>query len=456
MLNISETSISSKIVKSEYLSYRKLDTRTDSKILIKVLIGIFVLGILSLFLPWTQNIRSKGYVTTLNPYDKPQNIQALVGGQIQEWHVTEGELVAKGDTIVVLTEAKEDYLDPELLSNTKDQELAKSKSADAYLEKSKYLTEQLSSLNNNRASKIMQLTIKQEQVNLEILSTEQELLAAETYAQNTGRQLERMQLMYDKGIKSLTELESKTLSFREAQAKKISYENKLSKLASEQTALIQQMEVVETDYQQKVSKVASEIQSADSYRYSLEGETSKLKSKYNQIAKRQSAFVITSPINGRITKVLKNGIGEYVKSQESIATIVPVVFQKAVELYIKPNDMPLMKKGKKVRLQFDGWPAVVFSGWPNNSFGTFAGEVFAIDNDISKNGKYRILVTEDATEKEWPDLIRIGSGAQGLLLLNDVRVYYELWRQLNGFPPDFYEGVTTKDVKTKAPIKKFK
>lgn len=456
MLNISKTSISSKITKQDYKSYQRLDNRNDSSFLIKVLAVLFIIGILSLFLPWTQNIRSKGYVTTLNPYDKPQNIQALVGGQINEWHVTEGDVVSLGDTIVVLTEAKEDYLDPELLSNTKDQELAKSKSADAYLVKRRYLSEQLTALADNRQSKLKQLSIKQEQIDLEVLSTEQLLTAAETYALNAKKQLDRMQMMYDKGIKSLTDLESKTLSFREAEAKKVSYENKLRKLANDQTALMQEMEVVEADYQQKVSKVESDIQGADSYRYSLEGETSKLKSKYNQIARRQSAFVITSPINGRITKVLKNGIGEYVKSQESIATIVPVDYQRAVELYILPVDMPLMKKDKKVRLQFDGWPAVVFSGWPNNSFGTFAGKVFAIDNDISENGKYRILVTEDATEKAWPELIRIGSGVQGLLLLNDVRVYYEFWRKLNGFPPDFYEGVTTKDVKNKAPIKKFK
>lgn len=107
-------------------------------------------------------------------------------------------------------------------------------------------------------------------------------------------------------------------------------------------------------------------------------------------------------------------------------------------------------------MQFDGWPAIVFSGWPNNSFGTFGGEVFTIDNEISDNGKYRILVVEDDSEKSWPDLIRIGSGVQGLLLLNDVRIYYEIWRQLNGFPPDFYTGDQEKKIKRKAPLKKIK
>ena len=89
---------------------------------------------------------------------------------------------------------------------------------------------------------------------------------------------------------------------------------------------------------------------------------------------------------------------------------------------------------------FDGWPTVVFSGWPNLSYGTFGGEVVAIDNFISQNGKYRILVAPDPNDVEWPDALRPGSGANGLILLTDVPIWYELWRNLNGFPPDFYKN----------------
>ena len=120
-------------------------------------------------------------------------------------------------------------------------------------------------------------------------------------------------------------------------------------------------------------------------------------------------------------------------------------------------DLPLLEIGREVRLLFDGWPAVVFSGWPNNSVGTFGGKIFAIDNDISDNNKYRILVVEDPKEPEWPALVRIGSGSKGLILLNEVRVYYELWRQLNGFPADFYNKEEKKEMKDdKAPLKKVK
>jgi hypothetical protein len=33
----------------------------------------------------------------------------------------------------------------------------------------------------------------------------------------------------------------------------------------------------------------------------------------------------------------------------------------------------------------------------------------------------------------------MGTGANGLSLLNDVPVWYELWRNINSFPPDYYK-----------------
>ncbi len=73
---------------------------------------------------------------------------------------------------------------------------------------------------------------------------------------------------------------------------------------------------------------------------------------------------------------------------------------------------PLVHKGEKVRIQFDGWPAIVFSGWPNTSYGTYGGTVFAIDNFISDNGKYRVLVAPDTSDHKWPTGIRVGGRNQ--------------------------------------------
>jgi len=456
MLNISPVSVAPQIDKSKYKAFDMLKYGANRHLLPKVFFVVFLVFIIVMFLPWTQNIRSTGKVTTLNPYDKPQTIQPLIGGRIQDWYVTEGDIVAIGDTIAILTEAKAEYLDPNLLNNTKLQQEAKLSSASAYGTKKKALADQLVSFKALQDSKLQQLAIKNRQIDIEINSMNQELIAAQTLSENANNQLLRMEEMYKKGIKSLTDLETKKLSLRDAEAKLLLAQNKLTKLNNDKLNVIQERTLAIAEYNQKVSKIESDIQSAESLRYTSIGEANKLESKFNQIQQRQESFAILSPIAGRITKILKNGIGEFVKEQDALATIVPLAYQGAVELFVEPVDMPLIQVGKNVRLQFDGWPAIIFSGWPNNSFGTYDGKVYAIDNDISQNGKYRILVTESNLEKPWPDLIRLGSGARGLLLLNDVRVYYEIWRQLNGFPPDFYQPDDTKDVKTKAPLRKIK
>ncbi len=123
--------------------------------------------------------------------------------------------------------------------------------------------------------------------------------------------------------------------------------------------------------------------------------------------------------------------------------IAPKNFQFAVELYISPNDLPLIRENQEVRLQFDGWPAIFFTGWPNVSYGTFSGKVIAIDNFISENGKFRILVKEKPGETPWPSVLRLGGGVKGIALLKNVPIGYELWRNLNGFPPDFYDQLET-------------
>jgi len=118
---------------------------------------------------------------------------------------------------------------------------------------------------------------------------------------------------------------------------------------------------------------------------------------------------------------------------------MPADYDMAVETFVEPIDLPLLHLGEKVRIQFDGWPAIVFSGWPNLSYGTYGGEVVAIETFISDNGKYRILLAPDKEDHEWPKDIRVGSGAKTIALLEDVPIWFELWRQLNGFPPNYYQ-----------------
>ena len=53
---------------------------------------------------------------------------------------------------------------------------------------------------------------------------------------------------------------------------------------------------------------------------------------------------------------------------------------------------------------------------------------------------YRVLAIPEPGDKPWPKGLRVGGGVKTFILLNNVPVWYEIWRNLNGFPPEFYTG----------------
>ena len=196
-------------------------------------------------------------------------------------------------------------------------------------------------------------------------------------------------------------------------------------------------QAIEKEYADKLSKSQSEQQSALSAKLESMAATSKLKNQYSNYSERQKFYYITAPQSGYITKTLKKGIGETVKEGTDIATIMPAQYDLAVEIYSKPQDLPLLNLGDWVQLRFDGWPAIVISGWPESSTGVFSGQIVAIDKFISDNGYYRVLISPNKEKKNWPEKLSVGTGANAFILLNEVPIWYEVWRQLNGFPERF-------------------
>ena len=219
----------------------------------------------------------------------------------------------------------------------------------------------------------------------------------------------------------------------------IAQENKL--LSSRNQLINARIELssIKAEFRDKIAKSESEKYSALSGMYDAEAVVTKLQNQYSNYLVRSGMYYITAPQDGYITKALRSGIGETIKEGTEILSIMPAKIDVAVEVYVRPIDIPLLGKGSKVRIQFDGWPAIVFSGWPNVSYGTYGGTVVAIDNFISENGKYRVLVVPDAKDHAWPKEIRVGAGVNSMMLLKDVPIWYELWRQINGFPPEYYK-----------------
>jgi multidrug efflux pump subunit AcrA (membrane-fusion protein) len=159
--------------------------------------------------------------------------------------------------------------------------------------------------------------------------------------------------------------------------------------------------------------------------------------KSQAMLRRQENQLITATRDGYITGTLSSSDSLVVKAGDSLATFVPDTKDIAVELYVNGNDIPLVKVGQHVRLIFDGWPSVQFSGWPSVSIGTFPGVIKFVDYTASKNGLFRVLVVHDELSKiDWPNKVylRLGTKTIGYIQMNQVRLGFEVWRQINGFP----------------------
>lgn len=421
MLKISPTEIEHDMPHDRLYSLKALKTPSAGKTMARWLLGMGVVFVIVLFLPWQQNIRGRGTLTALSPANRPQTVESAIAGRIQKWHIREGQFVTKGDTILTLAEIKEKYFDPELLLRLREQLKAKSSSQNSKDLKAQALRRQIVALRE-------QLKVKLEQSRAK--------LAAEKvrfdYAEN---QFQRNKTLYSEGNITLTKFQDIEYKYQSAKADYLNAQIELDR--------------VDAEYQDKISKAESDLNNTLAELYETQADIAKLRNEYSNMEIRNEQYQVIAPQSGIVVKALKAGIGETIKESEAVATIMPEAQDLAVAMFVKAMDVPLIAKGRKVRIQFDGWPALQFSGWPSVSVGTFGGVVEVIDFVNSKPGEFRVLVVPDKEDEPWPKQLRMGSGTKGWVMLNNVRVWFEIWRQLNGFPASIYEEPEDPMVETK-------
>ncbi len=447
--------IDKKYPNAQLKAYSKIYRLANKNHAKKWLYGIIGVLLVIMFLPWTQNIRAKGSITTLRQEQRPQELNTIIAGRVLKWYVKEGDVVQAGDTILQLGEVKVEYFDPKLLERTQQQITAKQQSIEGYSNKAATADNQVAALQQAQVLKLQSIDNKLQQQQLKVESDSTDLLAVKNELGVAKRQIEAAQIMLDSGAISLVDFERRKISFQNAQAKRISAENKYLQNRQELINLRIEKNSVIQDYTDKIAKAQGDKFASLSNVASTQADVSKLENVYANYDARNKMYYIVAPQSGQIVKAQKAGIGEMLKEGEMIVEIVPNHIQYAVEMFVDPMDLPLVNIGQKVRFVFDGFPAIVFSGWPQTSYGTFGGCVVAVETAVSYNGKFRVLVTEDPTEKAWPKQLRMGGGASGIALLKDVQIYYELWRNINGFPPEYYKPkvgdkkVADKDKKEK-------
>ena len=411
MLRLSKQEIEKDIPHDAMYSLRSLKTPRAARVLAIWIIIIVFICFIVFFLPWQQNIRGNGRVTAFNPMNRPQTVETIIAGRISKWHVREGISVTKGDTIITLTEVKEKYFDPMFLQRMLEQIDAKSNSLNSKESKAKALERQIVALKKGMQNKIDQSKAKLE--------------AERVRFKNAENQYQRNKKLFDAGNIPLTKFQDIEYKYQGSKADLSQAEIELSR--------------VEAEYLDKISKAESDLSSTRADLFDGQGDLVKYRNEYANMQIRNEQYQILAPQSGTVVKAMQSGVGETIKEGDAVCTIMPAASDVAVEMYIKAMDVPLLSRGREVRIQFDGWPSLMVSGWPSVSVGTFGGTVEVIDYINSKPGEFRILVVPKKGDDPWPKQLRVGSGTKGWAMLDDVPVWYELWRQLNGFPPSLYE-----------------
>lgn len=440
MLNISDHVMESNVDPQSLRSFNRIkepkhrfSIRFKASLSLILLIGI-------LFIPWTQNIRVPGKVTNLLPNQRTQVVPAAIDARIERWYKREGEFVELGDTIVTISEIKSEFLDPELIARMDEQIQAKSATIQAYEGKTRALENQLVALQQQKRLKIMEAKNKLSMTQMKFISDSAAFMGQNIQFAIADTQYKRAMLLYDQGLRSLSDFESRQAKYQENLAKRTEWESRLEATRAELRVARMLESMVEADFAEKFTYTQSELEETRSKMFQARGDLAKLRNTRASYAQRQRFYAVLAPQDGFITSTIQSGVGEVVKEGEEIVKVLPSNADIGVEIYVRALDMPLVEEGQPVQVVFDGWPALVISGWPGAAIGSYPGKVWAVDRVARPDGSYRVIIEPDFQKQPWPEFIAMGSAVEAIALFKTVPLGYEFWRILNGFPPEFYKN----------------
>lgn len=426
-----------------------------SKVLVAFLVA--TIGLMTMA-PWQQNVSGTGNVLAFAPDKRQQTIQSPITGRIFRWGegITENARVQEGDEIAEIRDLDESYADrlDDQLRNVQEAVKRSEESLEA----------------NKRVFKASELIVESYQAQVvAYTSVKLETEAAQDAFVEMARkkiEAENEQLLEYKAALPQLEAEYKRMKVLERE-RNVSLQRyqEIERKVGEAKAKVNRAEAyvasAEADLAGKISERAAKIQKAqidiDYAEATLRRATGDISKAQSDVAKaeqdlnktrgdllnmettvaRQASQVIYAPFDGYLVSINANLGTGVLKAGDPLATIVPDTADRSVQIWLNGNDAPLVEPGRHVRLQFEGWPAVQFAGWPSVAVGTFGGEVISVDAVDDGRGKFRILVVPDPTDIQWPEdrFLRQGVRANGWVLLEQVPLWFEVWRRLNGFPP---------------------
>ena len=397
-----------------------------------VLMAMLVLTIILMaFAPWQQSVTGAGYVVAYAPRERQQVLEVTIEGRIVRWNedLVENTRVSKGDFIAEIRDLDVDYtmrLEGQLVNTASmlDSAVKIVQANEGQLEAYRRVQTEVESAQNAYVQSAGQ----------KVAAAEQKLAIVKAAIPQLQAAYDRAKDLFEHGNIALEKLQESERKLQESQAKVLeetanfsAAQSDLVGKQSDREAYIHKAAADVRYYEGGLDKAKSEVAKAEKERFEMESKVA-----------RQSTQVVTAPFDGYVVHISSNIGTQMVKKGDPICTIVPDTKDRAVQIWLNGNDAPLVEAGRHVRLQFEGWPAVQFAGWPSVAVGTFGGTIVSLDMVDNGKGKFRCQVLPDHTDTQpWPEerFLRQGVRANAWVLLDQVPLWFEVWRQLNGFPP---------------------
>lgn len=425
-----------------------------------LLVTMFLLVVAMLFAPWQQSIRGRGDVIAFDPFERPQSVQAPVKGRIAERGegVQENAYVEKGQLLFRIEDQDPLYLSrlEQQVTNVESEiRVAKSR-----LERARELrdnnlrivdvtSEELEAMQTARDELVQAYDRFVLQAQNKVEAERNKLTATLAKLSQAEADYNRKNALFQEGIESQLKQQEAEQKYRDARAYVKVAEQEVDNAVNGVEGKKNERESKRQEWQAKINKVQSQLEKARADVAKAEIDINKTDEEINQKQSKlldqqrkvavQRTQEVVAPRDGYIMNLAVFDSSSIVKPGDQLCRIVPKTEQPAVQVWVAGNDAPLIAPGRKVRLQFEGWPAIQFSGWPSVAVGTFGGEVALVDPTDNGMGKFRVVIVPDPDPEEdpWPEYpyLRQGVQANSWILLDQVPLGYEIWRRMNGFPP---------------------
>lgn len=418
---------------------------------------LLVIGLIAV--PWQQSVNGAGQTIVFSPMERPQNVESQISGRVKKWHVTEGQTVKAGDLIAEIAETDQKFLDPNQLDRLEQQRENLITRREAAELRASALENQMTSLGRSRGVAIPSAREKAKQAEDRLRAAEQSLAAGRQKLVadklnferirdlNQGRKNEKGEWVIQPGLRSDRDFELARQTYEQSKNDVARLEATLEAARRDITTGNLDAERVENDTAAGMSSVQASLASAKETIASINNDLQKIEIEIRNFSERITQRTVRATRDGQVTQLKKVGENEVVKSGDILCTLVPRLKEEeqSVEIYLSDFDAPLVRVGDPVRIQFEGFPAIQFVGWPSVAIGTFGGRIVSIDQVDDGANRFRLIIKPDldavASKQDdpWPNtsFLRPGTQATGWVLLRRVPLWYELWRQFNGFPPTF-------------------